>query len=355
MLYTAFDIHKHYTWARVERQDGTVVREKRIPHDPGVFRRFLAGSEPGSLVAVEAVGNWYWVGDEIEAAGCTLQLVHAYKAKLMLGRVNKTDRLDAAGLVRLQRAGTLPVVWIPPRALRDMRELPRTRMVLVAQRTRLKNRIHATFSKYGIPLPKVADLFGKRGRQGLHARLGELPLHTGYVIAQLLAQVEHLDRAVGTLEQRMGAVFEVDDTIRLLMSLPGVGFTLAVVIGTEIGDVRRFSRPAQLAAYAGTTPRVHESGGHRYYGPVRSDVNHYLKWAFVEAANGVCRTRGKHPQRELSRAYDRVAKRKGHKNAVVAVARRLAEATYWMLTKGETYRESGSSKGDQVADSPLSH
>ncbi|HEY6103600.1 MAG TPA: IS110 family transposase [bacterium] len=353
MLYTAFDIHKHYTWARVERPDGTVVREKRIAHEPGAFQRFLAGSEPGAPVAVEAVGNWYWVGDEIEAAGCTLQLVHAYKAKLMLGRVKKTDRLDAAGLV-LQRAGTLPAVWIPPRALRDIRELPRTRMVLVAQRTRLKNRIHATFSKYGILLPKVADLFGKQGRQGLQARRRELPPHTEFVTAQLLAQVENLDRTIADLEQRTGELFEVDDTIQLLMSLPGVGFILAVVIATEIGDISRFSRPAQLAAYAGTTPRVHESGAHRYYGPVRSDVNRYLKWAFVEAANGVCRTRGKHPQRELSRVYDRVAKRKGHKNAVVAVARRLAEATYWMLTKGETYRESGSSRGAQVAYSPLS-
>jgi hypothetical protein len=48
MQYTAFDLHKHYTWARVERPDGTVAREKKIPHERGTFRRFLAGSEPGS-------------------------------------------------------------------------------------------------------------------------------------------------------------------------------------------------------------------------------------------------------------------------------------------------------------------
>jgi len=250
MLYTAFDVHKHYTWARVERPDGTVVREKRIAHEPGAFRQFLTGSEPGSPVAVEAIGNWYWVGDEVEAAGCTLQLVHAYKAKLMLGRVNKTDKLDAQGLVRLQRAGTLPVVWIPPRALRDMRELPRARMVLVAQRTRLKNRIHATFSKYGIPLPEVADLFGKRGREELRARLDQLPPQTSFVTSRLLEQVDGLDREIEALAQRMGALFEVDDGIRLLMTIPGVGFILATVIRTEIGDVGRFPGSAQLALMA---------------------------------------------------------------------------------------------------------
>lgn len=345
MQYTAFDAHKHYTWARVERPDGTVVREKKILHERGAFRQFLASSEPGSLVAVETVGNWYWIVDEVEAAGCIPQLVHARKAKLMFGSVNKTDRLDARGLVRLQRAGTLPVVWIPPRALRDARELPRTRMVLVAQRTRLKNRIHAALSKYGILLADASDLFGKRGRQELQACLGELPPHTSFVVTRLLEQVDQLDREVEALEQRMGELFEVDAATQLLMTLPGVGFILGVVIRTEIGEVSRFSRGEQLAAYAGTVPRVHESGGRRHYGPVRSDVNQYLKWAFVEAANVVCRHRRKHPQRHTSRLYDRVAKRKGHQKAIGAVARHLAEATYWMLAKGEAYRDPGSSTG----------
>jgi transposase len=133
--YIAFDAHKHYTWARVERPDGTVFREKKIPHERGALREFLAGCEVGSRVAVETVGSWYWIVDEVEQAGCIPQLVHAPKAKLMLGRGNKTDRLDARGLVRLQRVGTLPVVWIPPGELRDARELPRARMALVQQRT----------------------------------------------------------------------------------------------------------------------------------------------------------------------------------------------------------------------------
>ena len=345
MQYTAFDVHKRYTWARVERADGTVVREKKILHEPGALRQFLAGCERGTSVAVETVGNWYWIVDEVEAAGCIPQLVHAHKAKLMVGRVNKTDRLDARGLVQLQRTGTLPMVWIPPKELRDTRELPRARMVLVQQRTRLKNRIHATLSKYAIPLPEVADLFGKRGREELRARLDQLPPQTSFVTSRLLEQVDGLDREIEALAQRMGALFEVDDGIRLLMTIPGVGFILATVIRTEIGDVGRFPGSEQLAAYAGTVPRVHESGGHRHYGRVRSDVNQYLKWAFVEAANVTCRHRGKHPQRHTTRLYERIAKRKGHQKAIGAVARHLAEAAYWILTKGEPYRDPGSSMG----------
>src|SRR5256886_13753748 len=85
MEYIAFDAHKHYTLASVVRPDGQLVREERIEHDRGSLREFLDRCERGSPVAVETIGNWYWIVDEIEAAGCVPKLVHARKAKLMMG------------------------------------------------------------------------------------------------------------------------------------------------------------------------------------------------------------------------------------------------------------------------------
>jgi len=164
MQYIALDAHKQYTWARVELPDGTLIRETRIPHERGAIQGFLTSYEPGSPVAVETMGGWYWIVDEIERAGFRLHLVYARKAKLMVGQVNKTDKLDTRGLLQLQRTGTLPTVWIPSHDLRDLRELPRTRMVLVRQRTQVKNRIHATLAKYALALP-CSDVFGKRGRR----------------------------------------------------------------------------------------------------------------------------------------------------------------------------------------------
>ena len=128
MQYIALDAHKRYSLASVERESGGIVREARGAHARGAIQQFLAQCEPGSPVAIETVGNWYWIVDEIEAAGMTPHLVHAKKAKLMMGMINKTDRLDVRGLNRLQRTGTLPTVWIPPAELRDQRDLPRTRM-----------------------------------------------------------------------------------------------------------------------------------------------------------------------------------------------------------------------------------
>ena len=70
MQYIAFDSHKHYTLARGEDAAGRKMSEARIAHERGALRAFLASREPDSLVAVETVGNWYWIVDEIEAAGC---------------------------------------------------------------------------------------------------------------------------------------------------------------------------------------------------------------------------------------------------------------------------------------------
>ena len=339
MEYIAFDAHKHYTVASVARPDGQLAREERVEHDRGALRHFLERCEQGSPVAVETVGNWYWIVDEIEAAGCLPKLVHARKAKLMMGMINKTDKLDARGLNQLQRNGTLPTVWIPPGELRDQRDLPRTRMVLVRQRTQLKNRIHAALAKYALHDLEVSDLFGAQGRDLLRQRLALLPPHTAYATQQLLEQVEELDRRVRGFEQRMRSVFKMTPEIQLLMTVPGVGPILAVVIALEVGDVARFATAEKLAAYAGTTPRVHASGGKTRFGRLRPDVNRYLKWAFVEAANAICLMRGRKPHRHASRLYERIALRKGHPKAIGAVARHLAEATYWILSKQEPYRE----------------
>ena len=338
MQNIAFDSHKRYTLARVESIDGHRHQEIRIDHSRGTIQRFLGRCERGSLVAVETIGNWYWIVDEIEAAGMVPQLVHARKAKLMMGLVNKTDRLDAQGLCRLQRTGTLPTVWIPPMELRDVRELLRTRMDLVRQRTQHKNRIHAALSRYALEV-EASDAFAGSGRRELEEKLRELPPHTQFANTCLLEEIDGVDRQISRIEERLDEVIKESPTIKLLMTLPGVGRILGSVMALEIGDVKRFPGAANLASYAGTTPRVHSSGGKTRMGQLRKDVNRFLKWAFMEAANGTARLYRKHPDTHVSRLYARLRASKGHAKAIGAVARHLAEAAYWVLSKNEAYKE----------------
>jgi transposase len=268
-------------------------------------------------------------------------LVHAAKAKLMMGQINKTDKLDAQGLARLLRNGTLPSVWIPPRELRDQRELPRLRMALVRVRTLLKNRIHATLSKYAIQIEEVSDVFGLGGRVLLKEHIKGLPPQTRRSVEVQLEILDHLEEEIQATEEQIKAVVAATPEMKLLMTMPGVGPILAVVLSMEIGDVKRFPGPEHLASYTGTVPRIKSSGGKSYFGKVRPDVNRYLKWALVEAANVAAIQQFRWTDRHVVELYQRIKSRQGHGKAVVAVARHLAVAAYWILKKKEPYREPG--------------
>ncbi|MHC4442028.1 MAG: IS110 family transposase [Planctomycetota bacterium] len=206
MEIISLDAHKRYSQVCVEKPDGQILCERRIDHVKGQILQFLSTREPGSVVAVETVGNWYWIVDEIEGAGMQPRLVHAHKAKLMLGSINKTDKLDTRGLNKLQRAGTLPAVWIPPGEIRDRRELPRTRMVFAKTRTRLKNRIHSVFDKYGLhtDFEGISDIFGPRGREQMLSTIKHLPPETRYTLRCLLRELDMVESDIWRIKERKG-------------------------------------------------------------------------------------------------------------------------------------------------------
>ncbi len=337
--YISFDSHKHYTLMEREDIQSQVARQRRIEHAPGAIRQALQGCAADTAVAVEATGNWYWIVTEIEQAGLRPLLVHPRKAKLMMGTVNKTDKLDVHGLNRLQRTGTLPTVWIPPAALRDLRELTRVRMVLSGQRTRLKNRISSTLAKYAHAVDGYSDPYGVKARHELTERLAQLPPQTHWATTTLLAQLDFIEDQIAKQEQRLKQLLQVAPAMELLMTLPGIGLILAAAILLEIGDITRFASAERLASYAGTTPRVSSSGDKTRYGRLRPDVNHYLKWAFVEAANSVALNHTRCPVRHVSQLYRRLRAHKGHAKAVGAVARHLAEAAFHVLNRNEAYRD----------------
>lgn len=337
--YIAFDSHKQYTL--MEHLNGTTgeVVQKRIEHRPGAIRRALAGYRSGTAVAVESIGSWYWIVQEIEQAGLRPLLVHPRKAKLMMGMINKTDKLDVHGLNRLQQNHSLPTVWIAPGTLRDLRELTRTRLVLTRQRTRLKNRLTSSLAKYGLRIEGFTDSFGVGARRQWPALLAKLPEQTAWTSQVLLEQLDGVCRQIDAHETRLKERIAVTPEMELLLTVPGIAEILAPTIFLELGDVRRFATAECFASYSGTTPRVHASGDKTRYGKLRPDVNRYLKWAFIEAGNGVALHRRRQPQRHVSQLYQRLRDRKNHPKAVGAVARHLAEAVWWMLTKKECYRD----------------
>lgn len=335
------DAHRRFSQFAVLDADGLLLQQVRINHTPGSIRDFLEDYPRGTPVALESVGNWYWIVDEIEAAGCLPLMAHAAKAKVMMGNVNKTDKLDARGLATLLHLGSLPTVWLPPSEIRDERELHRTRMAISKIRTALKNRIHSTLAKYAQSLDTESDIFAPKWRPELTKACNTLPPETQRCMHQHLVALDHIQGQIKELEKRIQQRVEITPNIQLLKTLPGVANILSIVIEREIGDVNRFPSSAQFASYAGTVPTVKGSGGKIRYGRLRKQSNQYLKWAFIEAANVVVRQRRHQNWRDkhVTILFERIRRRKGHSIAVGAVARHLSEAAYWMLRKQEPYKD----------------
>jgi transposase len=332
------DAHKKYSVFVAVNEAGRAGEAVRVLHDRELYREFLARLPSGSAIAVEACGAYSWLVDEIERAGHSPRLTNPLEAKRRMGLTNKTDKLDAKGLAILLRNGTLPEVWIPPGELRDQRELLRLRMFLVRVKTRVKNRIHGALARHNLQI-NLSDLFGAEGRWQLKARLPELPVHSREAVTQELDTLDFLETEIDSAEKRLKALMSVSVEADLLKTLPCVGPILSMTLMLEIGKVERFPTAAHLASYAGLVPRVHASGGHTRMGQVCGNVNRNLKWAFVETGNLIVVNQRRLAGTHVVGLYRRIKRKKNHQKAVVAVARHLAEAAWWMLTKQEIYHE----------------
>lgn len=337
--YSGCDLHKKTSVFVEIDEHGELHGPKRVKNGTGELTDHLESLPEGTPVAFETTGNWYWMADRVAEAGLEPRLVHAQKAKARMGNTNKTDSLDAKELAILQKTKTLPESWIAPPEIRDKREALRFRMKLSQSTVRWKNRIQALMNQYDLDVDSVTDVFGKAGREKLEDRLDKLPTETK---ASVKAQLRILDRIQTTLEDwddRLDDVLEESDEREWVRTIPGIGSVLSAVIVLEVGDIDRFPGPGHLASYAGTTPAIHQSGDHRSDKGLREDACQYLKWAYFEAANVLVAHQTTYEDSRLVKKYQHLRDRKNSHVAKGAVARMLAESTYWVLTKQEPYKE----------------
>jgi transposase len=203
---------------------------------------------------------------------------------------------------------------------------------LVRHRTALKNRVYATLAAFGHPRP-VSDLFGPAGRQ-LLARLA-LPEPWAGNVAAALVLIDDLDQRVANCERELRRLGADHAYVALLMTAPGIAWVLGYTIAAEIGDVARFASAKKLSGYTGLCPRVYQSGSRDHRGPLAKNGPTYLRWALIEAATHAAR----HPvyREHYQRTRQRLGKQRGPKLARVEVARKLAEAIWYMLTRSQPF------------------
>lgn len=282
--------------------------------------------------AIESMTGARFVHDELELYGWDVDVADAQKVKGLAPLACKTDRIDAWVLAELARLDLVPAIWLPDPAVRAERERARWRLFLVRHRTAIKNRIHQTLITHGYQRA-MSDLFGVGGRQLLD-RLS-LPQPWQSTVSTSLELVDELTRDIHACERELQDMGADHPYVPLLRTVPGIGWVLGFTIAAEIGDIRRFASPRKLRGYAGLCPMVRQSGNRDFRGPLAKNGPKYLRWALVEAAH----TAARHPlfcQRYAATKH-RLGKQRGSKVATVELARNLADAIWYMLTRHQTF------------------
>lgn len=331
--YIGIDLHKSKSFiTRLDRR-GRVCEQVELPHATGELERYLHALSPAARIAVEATGNWMWLYELIEERCPDVVLAHPLRTKAIASARIKTDKIDATTLAQLLRADLVPAAYIPPRAVRETREILRYRASLVRLRTQVKNKIQAIISKTGIRTPTKTAL-GVKSRRYL-ATVSVRPCYRLSLDGDLRL-LERLSTEIQQVTQTIEAQVAVTPQAQLLCTMPGIAAYSALLILSEIGDVQRFPDSRHLCSYAGLVPSVHASGGKTRLGRLTKQGSSWLRWILVElslhAINGAPQFRS---------LYHRVAKKHGGNVGRVAVARAMLKTMYAMLKHQEAFRPLG--------------
>lgn len=363
------DVHrmKHVATVLIEDAAGNVTRETR---EFGGFKRDLKAlaewlrESRVELVIIESTGiYWKSVYARLEDVGLCIWVVNAHHVKNVPG--HKTDVADSEWLAQLGRYGLVRPSFIPPKDLRQLRIISRYRIKLDRTMSAETNRLHKLLDDAGIKLGGlVSDINGKAAsaivdglldglapceliklsgrlkasKEDLLASLeGDLTARHRFVLLEIRKHLRELEGHMETMDTYLrDAMVPYAWAWTLLQTIPGISEIAAALILIEIGDdLSHFGNADRFASWAALCPGNNESAGKRKSGKTRKG-NSVIRYLLCEAANGAIRTLSVFREK-----YRGLVVRRGHKKAIVAIAHKMIRTIYFMLTRRQTYHDSG--------------
>jgi len=319
-----------------------------------------------SHAAMEATGEYWKPVYEVLEGAVELVVANAQHVKNVPGR--KTDPEDSAWLARLLRHGLLQPSFVPPRPIRELRDLTRLRRKTIQMTAQVENRAQKVLEGCGVKLGSVvSDVFGATGQailqqlavnrinpialaglaQGsLKEKKRELAMslessfsaHDAMLLEHQLILHGQLKQRRFKIESQLATLVRpYEDIIDRLDQIPGINRDTAIEIIGEIGvDMSHWSSDSRIAAWAGLCPGNHESAGKRKKISVRKG-NPFLKASLTQAAAAAARKKGSFYQAK----FKNLCKRRGYKRSVLAIAHALIVTIYHVIRSGSPYRELG--------------
>jgi transposase len=362
--------------AKTDERGQTTHLQRRFSTNTGDLRRLADWLAIHNCkdVCMESTGKYWIPVFNILERTCNVCLTHPKYVKAIKGK--KTDKKDAERIANLFKCDLVNSSFIPPFDIRQLRDLCRYHAKLVYMVSSEKNRSQNCLTTCNFKLDAVfSDVFGKSASRILDNLIafgnsnfdvaplldkrckasieeaqaaldGELSYAQSEKLKIIRRHMESLESLKDTLETLIYQLAEqYQPEITLLLTVPGISSPLtAIRVIAEIGnDMSVFETAKKLCSWAGVTPQNNESAGKKKTTRI-SRAGAYLKPLLVQIALAVSKS-AKHP--EIRDKYQALKKRRGHKKAVIAIARRLLTAIWHMLSKKETYNAELYHKADK--------
>jgi len=332
--YVGIDLGKR-TYEAAFVSSGAVTRSNGRTCSAG-RRTLYSRLKPTDKVALEAGNMAFIIAKEIQAAvGCTVYVLNPSNLALIYGSMKKTDKEDSLKLAHIIedfQEERLPVVPVPGEQEMNRRKILGSYRRVQQERGREINKLHALFLAQGITTVVKKDLgTGEQRKETIKILTGLEREEAEYVVSCLALHEQRIERLKRQIKEESAG----DELIQRLQEVPGVGPLVAFAFTAHVA-AERFEDASQVSNYLGLVPRVYISGESVRHGRITKRGNGYLRALLVQAAWATVNMRqgGKLKERY---EYMTIEKSKSKKQAIVAVARRIAELLYTLMRDGSRY------------------
>jgi len=331
--YLALDIHKHYSVVAGVNFEGQVVVEPvRIEHADleGWLKKHIQATD---YVVIESTTNAWHIYDLLEPLAEKVLVANPIKVKQIACARVKTDIRDTLILARLLAASMVPVIWVPPAHVRNLRYLLSQRRHLVGMHTATVNRMHSVAHRHHLSHPRGKRFNEKNTQWQRDKALSnseqfqlELDMNTKRHLAEQAEKITEKLRRMSHQKPWAGSMM-------YLMQLPGFGVITGMTVLAAIGDIGRFESPKHLVSYSGLNSGLEQSGAKLRGKKITKEGRRDLRWAMVEVARRAVKSDPlwKHRFIELCRRM--------HQNqAIVVIAHRLLTLVWYVLSRKQPYQ-----------------
>jgi len=331
--YIALDIHKHYcVIAGVDREGRVVLQPVRVEHADleGWLKKDLRASDH---VVIESTTNAWHVYDLLAPLAERVVVANPIQVKQIACARVKTDIRDTLILARLLAANLVPDVWVPPLHVRQLRQLLSQRRQLVETHTQIVNRMHSVAHRHHLKHERGKRFNEKNTAWQRDKSLSRLEQFQLELEMENRVYIEKQISRMGKEVIKMCHQKPWAESMTYLMQLPGFGVITAMTVLAAIGEVQRFESPKKLASYSGLTPGLEQSGTKNRGKGITKEGRKELRWAMVEAAQRAVKSDPLWKHR-----FQEMQKRMHRNQAIVAIAHRLLELVWYVLTRRQPYR-----------------